>query len=506
MGAGQNVAGGREAKESSFRLVDFLVILLCLFGMAAGFYLFRQDLYRTLSSRNELPVGTITIKNNIVQRRMGDRVLWDRLFVESPVYIGDLIRVAGLSSATLNIDDNHIDLDENTIIRIIRSLDGEGAFQIELASGTINMASLPGAGSILVSVMGRQIKATPGAVFSITAGEDGMELRVSEGAVRFTGGDQEQELTATAMVAIDSNNMERLEKAVVVIRPRPNARLQQIGMGPMDINFFWRRHYLDPDEGLRLEIAGDRGFTRIFRTIDNLDTSADATLGAGQWHWRLSSADGILSAGHFSIAEDSSIPGPEAPVQAAPEIIPEPPARQEARPAAQLAVRQTPLPAPREAATAAGAQGAALLPAALNMRPPSGYRIGVEELAQRNIVFSWSPVNGANAYIFTLYQQGENGQRKLIQSATINRTGFTLENLSVLDIGEFAWQVEAVNRGSTGAINRRGSVGENIYFIDILLPVTPALHLEESPAVKDVPRPRTPVLRVEEIPMEKAKP
>jgi hypothetical protein len=76
-------------------------------------------------------------------------------------------------------------------------------------------------------------------------------------------------------------------------------------------------------------------------------------------------------------------------------------------------------------------------------------------------------VQGANAYIFTFYQQTANGRRQIISRPPENRTGWTLDDLSTLDSGTFVWQAEAVNRGPTGVIEQRGSIGEGSFIIDI---------------------------------------
>jgi hypothetical protein len=112
-----------------------------------------------------------------------------------------------------------------------------------------------------------------------------------------------------------------------------------------------------------------------------------------------------------------------------------------------------------------------LLPAPGNLRPALGYRIGIEELrTQTSIVFSWSAVQGANAYIFTLYAETESGRRQITQTAPENRTSWTMENISTLGRGTFVWQVEAVNRSSSGTIEQRGRIGEGTFIIDIPRP------------------------------------
>jgi len=107
-----------QKPERRKRTTDVFVIVLCVLGALFTLNLFRLDLLQSITSQNRKPVGTVTAKNNNVQRRLLDRVLWSRLTVESPVYSGDLIRVAEHSSATLNINGDVIDLPENTMIRI----------------------------------------------------------------------------------------------------------------------------------------------------------------------------------------------------------------------------------------------------------------------------------------------------------------------------------------------------------------------------------------------------
>jgi hypothetical protein len=119
------------------------------------------------------------------------------------------------------------------------------------------------------------------------------------------------------------------------------------------------------------------------------------------------------------------------------------------------------------------------LPEAKNLLPANGHRIQFEDLrVTRRIDFSWSPVAGANAYIFTLYHQIGGGQRRrVIQTDPLQRTRWALSNLSILDRGTFIWEVEAININRRGRIERRGLVAENTFIIDI--PVSGNLEVED---------------------------
>ena len=151
----------------------------------------------------------------------------------------------------------------------------------------------------------------------------------------------------------------------------------------------------------------------------------------------------------------------------------------------QAPVVQAPAPEPIVTPPAAPlpvvVQPIPLLPAPENRLPPTGYRFGIQELRnQRRIDFTWAAVPGANAYIFTLYHQSDNGRRQIIHTVCEDRTGWTLENTSLLDRGTLIWQVEAVNSGRDGTIEQRGNIGENSFIVDIPLPSQPSVRVDEQ--------------------------
>ncbi|MDR2718657.1 MAG: hypothetical protein LBB89_11430 [Treponema sp.] len=660
----------KDAQKSGkkFRLIDFLVILLCLSGAGYSINLFRLDLFQTINGQNVIPVGTVTFKKNTVQRRMTNRVIWDRLIKESPVYIDDMIRVAELSEASLHIGGNDIFLNENTLIRIRRGEDGSGEFQIDLASGNMNLAAAPEGEKIILNIMGRQVEAQPGTTLSAAAGNDGMALHVSEGAAKVKEAGESRELAAGAMIALDAAGSVRPDPAAVIIQPRPNAYYRGGESGPVNINFSWNRINLQPQETLRLEIAEDPYFSRIVRAFDGLDSAAQAALNAGVWHWRLSYRGAVLGTGRVTVEAsgpallspamnqqfyyetelpmvyfqwsgmddvssylvevdvtpefrnpvikrqtavtsfaDSSLgpgiwhwrvlpifshayegglsprsasfriiedkepqnapliamapppaseppaeppvaqqqpPPPPAPV-ARPQPQPQqPPPRPPARPPQPVTLESpangtelTGLNALRqqtvfrwgseagvekarfvlsrdsnpltgkpeieildpnrtirldrlkegvwywtvEAHTPEGVDISArqprqlrvlpipLLPAPENRQPAANHRVGIEELKKVRIDFRWWTVLGANGYIFTLYQEDENGQRQITQTGPENRTDWSMD-IKTLGRGNFIWQVEAVSVGQNGVIEQRGSPGRNSFVIDIPRP------------------------------------
>jgi len=577
-----------------FRFADILIILLCLSTAAISLNLFRLDMFQTINSRNDQkPIGSIFIKDNNVQRRLGDRVLWGRLAVESPVYPGDLVRVAESSAATLDINDTHINLNENTLIRVQPAPDGKGPVEIELSQGSMDLSTSSG-GGITLNVMGKQVRVAPGTVLNASSGENGMVVQVSEGRATVVeqgpGKTQEapRELAAGTMVATDTAGEEKKDPALVVTQPRPNARYLNNGTELLNVDFAWNRINLDAHEALRLEIAKNRNFSTITQVTSVDEDNTQVDLEAGLSYWRVSYNDTALSSGQITVADssgpalinpagdqlfsfqtekpqirflwaekpeavnyilevsgtpdflsplihqetattsfsDSSLgPGtwywrvmpvflpvyegsaayspaasfrieqssiveepawpepaaPLEPVQDTPEEVPaEIPA-----PVPEVVVPALPPPTPvAPPPVTPPPQPPPLLSEPASRLPPDGYRIGIEELrTKRSIDFKWSAVPGANAYIFTLYQQSPGEKRQIISTTIENATGWTLDNISVLERGTFIWQVEAVERNQNGTIKRQGRTGENSFVLDIPIPGPPSVQVEEEPEI-----------------------
>jgi hypothetical protein len=296
--------------------------------MAVSITMFWFGLFSPVSSNNEKPAGIITRKNNVVQRRPADRVLWGRLASNSLGYMGDLILVADSSSATLNIDDNFINLNENTLIRIQRRTDTgpvlidleEGHVEIHLDEGSLDLIAGTQGSIPVINVGGSKVTAQPGAVLGLEAKKDGgVEVQVIEGAALMSAGNEKaadgssansgpRELLAGTVIALDAEGAERLIPGAMVTRPRPNAHFLKNSSELFPVDFTWNRINLEPDKPLRLEIASDQNFYRTVPPVEGLYETMAVPLNAGQWYWRLYLDSTVLASGQFTVAEAT---GPE---------------------------------------------------------------------------------------------------------------------------------------------------------------------------------------------------
>jgi len=292
----------QKTQVRKFRFVDFFVIFLFLSTALMSLNLFRQDLLQTINLRNVEPVGVVVIRKNTVQRRHSDRVLWDRLATESPVYLGDLIRIAEMSAATLNIEGNSIELNENTLIRITRAADGRG-LQILLSEGNLSLTATEDSTSLTLDLNGSLLQTGTTTVLSATSSQEGVSVQISAGAAVITTEGQRREISSGSAIALDSGGLERVEKAAVVFSPAPNARYLKNTDDPLPVNFSWNRVNLESTELLRLEVAADRNFSRVVHVYEDLDNHAQTSLDVGLWYWRLSLDNSVLGEGRMTVAD-----------------------------------------------------------------------------------------------------------------------------------------------------------------------------------------------------------
>jgi hypothetical protein len=100
------------------------------------------------------------------------------------------------------------------------------------------------------------------------------------------------------------------------------------------------------------------------------------------------------------------------------------------------------------------------------LEPQEGYSLGPEQLRiSRELRFDWEPLEGANRYKAEIRRKG-NGEI-LYSTGLIRQTEFILEDVSILDKGEFEWTLHGEYRNSKGIIEQNGEYGKFHFSIDL---------------------------------------
>jgi hypothetical protein len=295
----------------------------------------------------------------------------------------------------------------------------------------------------------------------------------------------------------------------------------------MEIRFLWKNGALPPtiqDTGdYVLELADSPVFEAPLLSFNVEGTDGGSIvyggLGEGTWYWRVRQLfpGGELAAAPSRFVIASTRPTAES-FPAAESITPESAAMPEPAIAAETAVAsgspgnvsrnvirpQAPSAPPAIAAPPPVPPAPVLpLPAPSGMSPPDRFVAGPETIRRsRQMVFSWDGVEGANSYVFSLFEEsvpdagirGSGG----IRNSGVNRTGnsslilrtetaetsYTLEDIGFLARasggngnsagahGTFVWQVEAIRKNGN-LIERRGTPGEGRFTLDVPAPGNP---------------------------------
>ena len=107
------------------------------------------------------------------------------------------------------------------------------------------------------------------------------------------------------------------------------------------------------------------------------------------------------------------------------------------------------------------------LPAPKSIQPLDQSIVDLEQLTRdRNITFLWDKVDGANAYIFSFFLDGPTPVL-IFTEPPQTELSYVFENLSILNDGNYLWQVEAVNSNINGDIDQRGSTVQHPFTIEI---------------------------------------
>jgi hypothetical protein len=107
-----------------------------------------------------------------------------------------------------------------------------------------------------------------------------------------------------------------------------------------------------------------------------------------------------------------------------------------------------------------------LLPSPKVIAPEEGSRIGPVELrGEKKIHFKWEPLEGASHYELEIYKEGE--KEALFSTGLIRSTEYELEDLTLLDKGDFKWIIHGEFHNSEGQLEQSGLYGTSHFNINL---------------------------------------
>ncbi len=274
------------------RVLDVLVVLICLAGVVISLQLFWKDLNMTLLKQSEKPVGEIEFKRKNAQRKFTDRVIWDRLQQLSPVYNGDTIRTSDQSEAkvTFTGEVDSIALSDNSIIQIW--MDEQGGGLIDFPSGNINIYTQGSSRSFTLVSSGNQISVEGGSLVNVNsrAAKDDLSLTVLEGSASLSNASGvSKTLDAGSALTVGSGGTIETNPGIALLKPFPDSYLLYPSRHNIPVQFNWNTINFTEAMPVRLEVSRDRNFMINNKSID-ISNGNETTVtldDIGTYYWRI---------------------------------------------------------------------------------------------------------------------------------------------------------------------------------------------------------------------------
>ncbi|MDR0400652.1 MAG: FecR family protein [Treponema sp.] len=289
-------------KKKNTKLVDrsdILAAALCLAGAFFCLWFFQVDLNRSLRRYSEQPLGTVSWKRRAAQRRFTDRVLWDRLRQDSPVYSGDYIRTEDLSAAAVAFTSGGIiELGENSLIRIF---DEDRTPRVQLRAGTLSARARNT--ELLVTAGENRVLVNSGGAVSARAEDAVLRVRVEEGSASLYAAGDTREAAAGEGFSLSPGALENAptdfsvsaapgvppQKPPALFTPGEDEVIRYQGDMP-SIRFRWE---IPAEDGLVpfyyiLEVSDNPDLENPFLILQTRTGGASASVPApGLWYWRV---------------------------------------------------------------------------------------------------------------------------------------------------------------------------------------------------------------------------
>ncbi|GHT49976.1 hypothetical protein FACS1894102_5170 [Spirochaetia bacterium] len=466
--------------KSNTLIISILIVLICTAGASVCAYLFYTNINAALTRADAKLKGTVIWKNHSVQRRFSNRFVWGGISNGSPIYEGDLIRTDKSSDASILLDGGaRLDMQENCLIEI--TTDKWGRVNLQFLGGDISVKTEE---SNIVIKQGKkqlEVKANTSVRAVAQTDSEDVSFTVEGGYATLQNGTVTQEIDGGTQLSVDSEGIIREEKKVTLQNVSGLIRQIQTSDPTIPVELEWKTNGGE----MLLEVSSDNRFSNIvFSRIQN-STNAQISLPPGLWWWRVTPisenetgrADGKVIITRVEqpekIVEPVTSPvvlsflSEEKPVSTIREVnlttavtdpSKEPNSLKEPEQALKVPVQATPatpkpLPAPRLLSPDTPLNAAAFR-------------------GNKNVIFSWSSVPGARAYIWNL-QSGD------IQTSIIVRETSFVYDASRITNGVYTWSVAALRTvpasNNVNTINDRGIAAEKRWQVDIPMPKKPVL-------------------------------
>lgn len=281
----------------SWKLWEKLFLAFELFLIPILFLILFFDFQRRLDAGGREQIGIISFKQKTVQRKYGDRVVWEGMEASFPLYNRDSIRTGDLSDAEITLTDGtKLEIDENSLIVLNITKEEK---EIDFAYGTLSAnSSSNDSGEAIKIKSGETVVALDKSDVSLKQNEDkSLILDVKSGVASLFQNGKENLINNGEKAVLSDQETKITKNPLKVISPSSNLKLASAN-AITDVEFAFEG--LESADKNFLEIYKDRKFTQIFKKRSISSNKLTESFPEGTYYWRIYSNGNVGSSGKIS--------------------------------------------------------------------------------------------------------------------------------------------------------------------------------------------------------------
>ncbi len=283
----------RSKSKIKAQIRDTFIALFLLGVCALSLLYFWQDLNHSFTRNDKDAIATISFKYKVAQRKFSDRVVWERLQQNSPLYSEDTIRTSDMASATITFKSGEVlEVHENSMIQIYKNADGsvllsvtDGGIDVDTSSGDSGvLAVLMENGSSIVVEKGSRLAANTNA-----DGEASFLLRSGNGSI-YSGSDSSEEgLLLSAGEAVKVENSGQVKKEPLSVTSIPGDLLiLNFEEQPSPVHLEWNASEQLSGKKIIVQTSKNIDFSSIARSFSVVNAnSVELPSEEGTVYWRV---------------------------------------------------------------------------------------------------------------------------------------------------------------------------------------------------------------------------
>ena len=209
----------------SWKLWEKLFLAFELFLIPILFLILFFDFQRRLDAGGREQIGIISFKQKTVQRKYGDRVVWEGMEASFPLYNRDSIRTGDLSDAEITLTDGtKLEIDENSLIVLNITKEEK---EIDFAYGTLSAnSSSNDSGEAIKIKSGETVVALDKSDVSLKQNEDkSLILDVKSGVASLFQNGKENLINNGEKAVLSDQETKITKNPLKVISPSSNLKL-----------------------------------------------------------------------------------------------------------------------------------------------------------------------------------------------------------------------------------------------------------------------------------------